>query len=286
MKKLLALLLLVPSLALADAPAYKRNQGLAADINTQDLEPGSAAVDSAGRVYMAAEAGGDAPLKAEDTAHSSGAYGMMCLGVANADLGSNFAASGDYTPIATTIAGAVYTVNKYDSGTTNAQQLLKPEDTAAGDAHAGILPFSVREDALTVNTTTSGDYTYTKADKFGRQLVMPAPDGVWFKCNSAADIVDTTSTAVCAADGDEIYNIQTITCSNTDATVETRVDILDGATVVWQMTLGAADSSDQTETITFPTPLKMAATNTAINAQPATTSAQIRCSIAGFKTPS
>lgn len=97
---------------------------------------------------------------------------------------------------------------------------------------------------------------------------------------SASDIVTTNSTQVVAAGGAGVrYYITSISVSNMDATVNTRVDILDGATVIWS---GPAACLGGGFVQTFPAPLRGTA-NTAINAQCSTTSAQVRVAVAGFK---
>lgn len=119
------------------------------------------------------------------------------------------------------------------------------------------------------------------ADKRGRQVILiNALQEDRFKGSSSADIVNTTSTAVVAAGGaGVIYVITAISVSNMSATVSTRVDILDGSTVIWR---GPAASGGGGFTITFPDGLVCTA-NTAINAQCATTGAAVRVSVAGHK---
>lgn len=267
MKKLLLFLLLSPALALAQTHVV--------------IDSGSLSVSSVTPGTAASSLG-----KAEDAAHTSADVGVLGLAVRNTNVTGFTDTTGDYSPISVNTNSVLF-VDLHASGRQSlTQSPLKLEDEAFGAGEALMLGGSVREDSLSVDTGGVVDVQPLKSDKFGRLLVNPSVDAHLFVCNSAADIVDTSSTAVCAADADEIYNIQSITCTNTDATVATRVDILDGATVVWQCHVSGIDKSGTTCSQTFPSPLKMAAINTAINAQAATTSAQVRCSIAGFKTPS
>lgn len=222
--------------------------------------------------------------KAEDAAHTTGDVGVGCWAVRNSS-NVTFAADGDYNPISTGANGQVF-VDLNKAQVDDAGSVVKGEDSTAADGDGLVAIGFVREDPLTVSTGLNSEYITPKTDKFGRLNVSLGPEGSLFKCTSASDITDTNSTAVCVADADEIYNITAITCTNTDAAVGTRVDILDGATVVWQLAVGSGASETTTASQTFPTPLKMAAINTAINAQNATNSAQVRCSISGFKTPS
>lgn len=101
---------------------------------------------------------------------------------------------------------------------------------------------------------------------------------VW-QAASAADITDTTSTAVKAAGGaDRRYFITDLTVSNMHATVATRVDILSGSTVVWS---GPAAALGGGFDHSFQNPVTCGV-NEAINAQCGTTGAAVRVAIAGY----
>lgn len=167
--------------------------------------------------------------------------------------------------------------------------IVKTEDAAFGDSDTLVVSGTAREDSMSVDTGAVTDINVLKSDKFGRLHVSTAPEAHLFSCVSAADITDTNSTAVCAADADELYVVLDICCSNTDTAVATRVNILDGATVIHTMvlqTMVVAAPGDSESCQTFPGGIKAAAINTAINAQAITTSAEIRCSIHGYKLPS
>ena len=111
----------------------------------------------------------------------------------------------------------------------------------------------------------------------GTEYVPPA---AYFTAVSAADIVNTTSTLVKAAAGTGVrYYITAFSVTNSAAAVSTRVDLLDGATVIWSCQVGPAATGTCNQL--FPTPLR-GTTATALNCQAATTAAAVRCSIAGY----
>lgn len=117
--------------------------------------------------------------------------------------------------------------------------------------------------------TASGTFTTT---------LLPA-GATAFTAVSAADITGTSSTAVKAAGASGVVHyITAITVSNLAAAVATRVDILDGATVIWS---GPAAAAGGGFCITFGIP-KAGTAATAINAQCGTTAAQVRVAIAGY----
>jgi hypothetical protein len=144
-------------------------------------------------------------------------------------------------------------------------------------------PLKVGFKARTSDPTAvaNDDRVNALADKRGRQVVLVnALQENRFYGSSAADITNTTSTSVVAAGGaGVIYVVTAITVSNMSATVSTRVDILDGSTVIWR---GPAASGGGGFTITFPDGLVCTA-NTALNAQCATTGSATRVSISGHK---
>jgi hypothetical protein len=99
---------------------------------------------------------------------------------------------------------------------------------------------------------------------------------------NAAAITDTTATDVIAAQGaNKAVYVTDITVTNDHATVGTRVDILDGATVKWSVYANAKSSVP----VPLQTPLKGTA-NTAWKAKPATTGSSIFCSLSGYRADS
>ena len=97
---------------------------------------------------------------------------------------------------------------------------------------------------------------------------------------SAADIVDTTPTAVSAAVTSFNKYAETFVISNSDATVGTRVDILDGTTLKFSVVLGSLAAGQTTVTVNFPKGMLFEG---AINATCGTTSALVRVAVAGYK---
>ena len=100
----------------------------------------------------------------------------------------------------------------------------------------------------------------------------------WAAC-TGSDITDTTSTAIYASGATGVrHYITSISISNMHATQATRVDILDGSTLI-DMCSAAAGGGGCTKA--FPIPLRGTAA-TALNCKPATTGATIRCCAQGF----
>lgn len=97
----------------------------------------------------------------------------------------------------------------------------------------------------------------------------------------ASPITNTTSTAIIGAQGTNIkMAITQILVVNGHATTSTRVDILDGSTIIYA---GFAQAAGGGFSVTFPVndPLLVSA-NAAINAQAATTGASVTVSIKAY----
>lgn len=130
--------------------------------------------------------------------------------------------------------------------------------------------------------SASADVARVIADMIGRIVVAPytIPQQIVTGA-SAADIVNTTASAVIAAQGAGIITyITSVEVINTSATV-TRVDILDGSTIKAYCHVGAAAGSVSSVQLNFPVPLRGTA-NTAWNVQCATTATVTRASMTGF----
>lgn len=114
--------------------------------------------------------------------------------------------------------------------------------------------------------------------------VQVVPLSSW-RYASAGAIADTNAVALAAAGGAGVYNyLSAIQLSNTDATVGTIVQVLDGATVLWQFYLApqiAATAGQNGVAVVFPVPLKGSA-NTALNVKCVTTSAEVYANAQGF----
>lgn len=164
---------------------------------------------------------------------------------------------------------------------TGATSLAKAEDAAAANANVGILPLTQRSDDITNATSTDGDYANMKSDDSGRVYVnvWGNSPGQFYYAVSGSDITNTASTAVKAAVASYRIYVSHISCSNTSA-VASRIDLLDGATVIWTGLLPTVASSGQLVQA-FPVPLR-GTVNTAMNVQLATTATATRCAIGGF----
>lgn len=219
--------------------------------------------------------------KAEDAVHTTGDTGVMALGVANEASSNISGTDGDYTPIATTRKGAVLVDIEGTHQLNNANGLLKPEDSVAGSGDNGVLPFLVREDALTSSASGSGDYITGKADSSGRQVVAYSPPGeMWNACSGVAS--GTIDVAIKAAVASNRLYVTSLECTNTASAVSTQLAIDDAAAQVWTMYVASATIGFASDKITFNPPLRMAAVNTALNVKPATTSAAVTCCASGY----
>lgn len=115
----------------------------------------------------------------------------------------------------------------------------------------------------------------------GAMPTTPYSDSTEWTAVSASDIVNTTSTTVKAAGGAGVrFRLFGITVSNMSPSVATRVDILDGATVIWSGPASAGGGGYSKE---FKKPKKLTA-NTDIKVQCGTTGAQVRVALDGDTT--
>lgn len=129
---------------------------------------------------------------------------------------------------------------------------------------------------------TNGQVQALVSDLVGKLVVLPYANPENFVSGvTASDVTDTTTTSVIASAGGSLRNyITQVTVSNMHASVDTRVDILDGAsTVIWTCFCAHGGGG---ATATFPVPLKGTAA-TAVNVKCGTTGAQVRCSASGYK---
>jgi len=121
--------------------------------------------------------------KAEDAAHTSGATGVMALGVRNNTWTALAGSDGDYNPIEINSIGATKT-SLYDEsagtpvqinaagamlvGGAGATLLGKNVDVASGGSDTGVAMLAVRDDALTTLTPADGDYTQLRVTSTGQ----------------------------------------------------------------------------------------------------------------------
>lgn len=296
MKRLaLVIALIVPTLAAAQEQCFVRNNTATTTVAPENLRPARASVNANGELFITGSASATSITKAEDAAHTSADAGVMALGVAN-DISNQLNLSdayGDYTPLAVNKQGTAQ-VDINVSGIPSAHldtSISKAEDGAAASADGGVNMLAMRDDTLSVDTSAEHEYGELKLDKFGRLQVSTAPQAHLFSCVSAADVTDTSAASLCAADADELFVITSACCSNSDTAVGTIVHIQDetGPTVVHAFFLSpyvAAAPGSSNECQTFPSGIKMAAVNKAIQMINITNSAQTRCAIQGYKLPS
>lgn len=170
MKRVIGLLLailLLPSLGIAQAPPYIRNDSLAS-INGPNLGTGSASVDVKGQLFVGAIVPGTGATnlgKAESGLHTSGDVGVQALGVTNTSQ-ITFSGDGYYSPIATSPRGETLSVPIYNSAYGNSINGLKAEDSAAasGDALVGVA--GVANTGFATNAA-NGDYLSPALDTTG-----------------------------------------------------------------------------------------------------------------------
>jgi len=135
------------------------------------------AITNKGYVYTSAAIASSVPLdivsvipgtgatslgKTEDAIHASGDVGVMALAVRNnAHSTTLTSANGDYSPIAVSGTGEVYTQTEITSVIpgTGATNLAKAEDAAHSSGDTGVAIWGVRNDAKATTFGANGDYT-------------------------------------------------------------------------------------------------------------------------------
>ncbi len=98
-----------------------------------------------------------------------------------------------------------------------------------------------------------------------------------FKYTSTSDIVNTTPVEVAVAKTGKKYCVTGFTVSNTDTSVTTIVNLLDGTTPIWHC---PATANGGGCVVSFDPPI-CGTSNTALNVEAVTTSAQVRVSVKG-----
>lgn len=270
-------LLFWAGVAVAEYPAV-RNDSATTTVIGVNGSPGPMSVDSTGRLFINPGVSGSALGKTEDAVAASGDIGVMCLGVGNTNLGSTLAASGDYIPFATNTAGAVYVI---PAATTDGASAAKLEDVASAASDGLMSVGGIREDALTTNTGTTGDYTPFKADGNGRQIITYAPPGEsWQGCGTAT--ASTSDVAIKAAVASNRIYVTAITCASSDADNATNINFKDGATVIAVGGVNQmATTSAGTFTARFMPPLR-GTVNTAFNFNTAISTSSVICCGSGY----
>jgi hypothetical protein len=134
--------------------------------------------------------------------------------------------------------------------------------------------------AATANPTAVADNQMVAmmGDKYGRQVVARAPQDLWVQ--GRATITTTASTAIVAS-----HTVRTAICTiavNVTATAATRVDILDGATLVHSFDFPANAARAPHVPLNLDPPY-IGTASTAVNAQASVAVTDVRVILTGFK---
>jgi hypothetical protein len=114
--------------------------------------------------------------KLEDTPHATGDAGIPSWVVRNDNAGTTFAATDqDYTPIAATRNGLLFSVPVLGVSESPSLQTIAQEDIASGAADAGTKILSIRDDVLGAGAGVGadGDYFHPRGDNFGAGWTTP-----------------------------------------------------------------------------------------------------------------
>ena len=200
-------------------------------------------------------------LKAEDSAAATGDALVGVAGVVNTNLGGALTNSnGDYGGIAIALNGAVYVQPSVNN---NLISGIVAEDFALADQQAVNVIGLQREDALTLNTGSSGDATFAKGDALGRTITTLAPAGESFYACTGLITTATNTTLKAAVASNRIY-VTALSCANNSVTGQlvTFADGAGGATIA----AGYATSTAISEGFqrTYPVPLRLTS-NTLLN---------------------
>jgi hypothetical protein len=152
------------------------------------------------------------------------------------------------------------------------------EDSVAADGSLVTLAGVVRQDTPASNGA-DGDVSWLKVDTLGRLYTAPMLGAqIVSGTTGATPLTDTTSTSIIAAGGAGVITYLTgISITNGHATVDTRVQILDGSTVKFEMFAKAAGGGG-----VFPVLLRGTA-NTIWNAKCVTTGSSVDVNLNGYQ---
>lgn len=225
--------------------------------------------------------------KLEDTAHSTGDRGNFILGVADDNTPSpTTSTAGEYAApaiAATTGALQISVIQAFQSSAGGG--LLNLEEAVHGSGDAGVVTLERRLDTVAPSSATTGRLVVRNQDARGLSYTNPwgADSSEWFRACSGSDVTGTTATEIKAAVASKYHYLTSVNCTNTDASVNTRVNIVEETAVateiLWMLNLAAVTGSDGMK---FDPPLKAAAVNKNIGVTPITTSAEVRCCVEGF----
>lgn len=220
--------------------------------------------------------GGRLP-KAEDSAHASGDFGIMALGVRK-DTAVALGADGDYQPPIFDANGKLWVNAVVSAGATAG-------DVAHDGADSGN-PVKVGGKAVDAEPTAvaANDRANLITDLVGKLITLPYANPENFVSGAITSaMTGTTSTSLIAAPAAGLRNyITTIVCSNAHATVGTDIVIQDGSAGPTLMTIPAAAVYGGA-VINLPVPLRQPTTATAIFCANVTTGASTKVSAVGYK---
>lgn len=172
-----------------------------------------------------------------------------------------------------------------DYQASTASGILKYEDGVASSGDAGVMVLEKTIATVAASSTTNLDYVTKNQDERGLSYTNSWGAGFteWFRVCSASDVTGTTATEIQPATASKYTYLTAVNCTNTDATVNTRVNIVQETAVateiLWMLNLPAIVGSDGMK---FDPPLKATAVNKNIGVTPITTSAEVRCCVEGF----
>lgn len=219
-------------------------------------------------------------LHLEDAASASG-DALVAMGGRVNDAYTSLAGEADYTTPALSIRGSAYTLLSVNMRSSSVDSPVKPEDETFADGAALMIAGAQREDALTANTSASGEATQLKTDSSGRLITTMAPMGETFQsCGTAT--ATTADVAIKASVASNRIYVTSFNCKNTSATVGTSIDFKDGSTV---MAVGGVSSLQATAagsfSQTFPVPLR-GTSATALNFATNVSTSSVTCCAQGY----
>ena len=280
MKKILALVLLLPSVAFGQGWQVPYPAGTPRALPTPGTSMQKANVDVYGNALVGLANGGVSSatnaVKTEDTPAASGDAGVAMLGVANTGFASN-AANLDYLVPSYTTSGVAMSGIFYDAiGDT--REVATREDVATG-ADAALMKTAVRTNsALAANAATNGDATHVQADELGRTITTLAPAGEMLAACSATN-TGTSNIQIIPALASNRFYVTSIACSNNSA-VASQITFKDGTGNNYTGWV-AANTGQASFTATLPVPLR-GSVNTAFNFAMTTTATATNCCASGY----
>lgn len=206
-------------------------------------------------------------------------YGSTAVGAGNAvHVQPGTAAS--FTVAQTTATNLKASVEQATAASLKAQ--TDAQGRAAHDAPVSGNPVLVGVEARTTNPTAvgNGDAVRAQADSAGKQVVLPGAVHE-FVVSGELNVSNTTPQAIIAAGGAGVKTVITsVMAINASATVATKVEIRDGATVEIP---GYCAINGGGFTLAPGTPLFVGTANTAVNVYCATTGADVEFFVSGYQ---